>query len=368
MKGMDRRGVLAVGAALPVTAALPASRPVSGASDGPARLSLNENAFGPSPRVARAITGALPDLARYADQADADRLAARVAAIEGVGPEQLLFGDLLTTLGQHLAARPPAGGRFIYSAPGYTALVDSARPLGAEGIGVPLDNELRDDLPALSQAIDGHTRALFLVRPHNPSGTAHPWDRFSDFLATASKRTLVIVDEAYLDYDGPRANAVALTRAGANVAVFRTFEKIHGLAALPLGYVVAPAPLAKALKADGIGAAHSLSRMALIAADAALDDPTWTGEVRRRTIAGRDRLHAVLDRLGIVRSASRANFIFFRSPIEAARLRARLAQSGILVGRAFPPLGEWVRITVGTEAEVDRTISALQQALVDHSQ
>lgn len=359
-KGMDRRGVIAAGAALPLAAAGASSlaRP-----EKPARLSLNENAFGPSPRVARAVLAAMPDLARYADQADADGLARRIAGVEGVSPEQVILGDLLAALGLHLAAQFPAGGRFVYSLPGYTALVDAARPLGAQGIGVPLDPDLRDDLPALSQAIDADARALSLVRPHNPSGTTHPWDRFAAFVTDAARRTLVIVDEAYLDYDDPGKSAVALTRAGANVAIFRTFEKIHGLAGLPLGYLIAPLPLAQSLRGDGVGGAHGLGRLALAAAQAALDDPAWLAEVRRRTLAGRDRLHAALDALGLVHSASRANFVFFRSPAPADKLRARLAEAGVLVGRAFPPLDAWVRVTVGTEAEVDRTIAALRRAL-----
>jgi len=326
----------------------------------PARLSLNENAFGPSPRVARAMAAELPHLARYADQADADRLAARIAVIEGVAPDQILLGDLLESLGRYLAGQAPVGGRFVLSTPGYPALVDAARPLGGQGVGVPLAADLRDDLPALATAAQG-AKALFLVQPHNPSGTVHPPERFASFLRAVSARTLVIVDEAYLDYHEIATSAVAQTRAGANVAVFRTFDKIHGLAALPLGYAIVPRDLGAALRAQGIGAAHSLSRIALVAAEASLDDPAWRAQVRRRTIAGRDRLHGALDALGLEHSASVANFVFFRSPVPD--LRARLEQAGIQTGRPFAPFDQWLRITVGTEAEVTRTIAALHSAL-----
>lgn len=347
---MQRRDVLAASAALPWA--------------GTARLSLNENPFGPSPKVAAAILAALPYLARYADQADADRLAMRIAAYEGVGADQVILGDVLEPLGRALALAGGPGARLVYSDPGYTALIDAARPLGAQGVPVPLDQALRDDLPALATAADAHATALFLVHPHNPSGTAHDPAAALAFVRAVAERTLVIADEAYLDYaPDPRASLATLTRAGANVAVFRTFDKIHGLAALPFGYALVPRDLATRLRAAGVGAAHGLGRLALVAAEASLDDPEWVAQVRRRTIAGRERLHAALDALGLERSASQADFVFFKSPVAAAGLRERLAAGGIQVGRAFPPLDQWVRVTVGTEDEVGRTITALIAAL-----
>lgn len=354
---MKRRDILAAGAALPFS-------PMAAAANSSARLSLNENPFGPSPRVTAAITAALPRLARYADQADADRLAARVAALEGVAPDQVILGDVLEPLGRFLAMHGVQGGRFVYSDPGYTALVDAAHPLGGVGVPVVLDEGLRDDLATLKAAIDGRAKALFLVHPHNPSGTSHPFAVYAAFAREASQQTLVIADEAYLDYaPDSRASLVTLTREGANVVVFRTFDKIHGLAALPFGYALVPHNLARQLREAGVGGAHGLSALALVAAEASLGDPAWIAQVRRRTIAGRERLHQSLDGLGLKHSASEADFVFFASPIPAADLRARLAAQGIETARAFPPLGEWVRVTVGTEAEVARTIAALHAAL-----
>ncbi|MFT3965452.1 MAG: histidinol-phosphate transaminase [Sphingobium sp.] len=356
---LDRRGFFAAGALLPLmTDALPAA---TAGQAPPLRLSLNENPFGPSPAVRRALAAEAARLSRYADPDAADRLTRIVAEREGVPPGQIILGDILERLGIHLAAQAPAGGRFILSTPGYTALTDAAATLGGQTVGVPLDRNLANDLPALTEAVKGSARALFLVNPHNPTGIVGASAQWDSFLTDAAARTLVIVDEAYLDYDDlPRLTAARLTRAGHNVAVFRTFDKIHGLAALPFGYLVAPAPLAGSLRQSGVGAAHGLSRLALAGAEAALADTAWTQEVRRRTLAGRDRLSRALSRLGLEQTPSHANFLFFRSPAADA-LRAGLARSGILVGRTFPPLGDWIRITVGTEDEVTRTIHALEQ-------
>ena len=362
MTNLSRRGLMAAslaGAAVGQAVAEPREPPVAA----PIRVSLNENPFGPSPGARRALAAQLGRVDRYGDEFQSEALLTRIAAQEGVAPEQIVVGEILEALGLFLAARPPAGGRFVYSLPGYTALIDAARPLGGSGVGVPLDADLANDLPALSRAMTANTRALYLVNPHNPSGTVNDRAAFDAFLRDAARQALVIVDEAYLEYDDMARSAVRHTRAGLNVAVFRTLDKIHGLAGLPIGYILAPLPLARALRAAGFGDPHGLGRLALAVADAALADTDWVAQVRRRTLAGRVRLTAALDALHLQHSQSHANFVFFRSPVPADRLRHALAQRGILVARAFPPLAEWVRISVGTEPEVGRTIAALHDSL-----
>ena len=351
--GPSRRTVLAAAALAPAAPALARAAPV-------ADLSLNECAWPPSPRVTRALAAEFGALPRYADPAEAARLAAFIARIEGVTPDQIILGNVLEPLGQFLALRH-GGGSVVYTAPGYTALVDAAAPLGARGIPVPLTAAQANDLPALAAAIAPDTRALFLVNPHNPSGTITPTAQWHRFLGEAAQRTLVIVDEAYIEYADPAASAVALTRAGANLAVFRTFDKIHALAALPFGYAVVPAALGQALRAAGIGDPHALSRLAIVAARAALEDGARLAHVRAQTAAGRDRLHAAIDALGLERSRSVANFVFFRSPRGGDATRAQLRAAGIIAARPFPPLNDWVRVTVGTEAQVTQTIAALRR-------
>lgn len=357
-----RRDLLKGAGALPF-ASMPVPATLAATSPTPARLSLNENPFGPAPGVKRAIEAQLGTLDRYADAADALTLTQRIAALEGVSPEQIVLGEILDVLGRQLAGQGTPGGRFIHSVPGYTALVDAAKPFGGVPVPVPLDARLRNNLPVLAQAISGDTRALYFINPHNPTGTVNTRADLDDFLASAAARALVIVDEAYLDYDDPSASAVRLTRSGRNVAVFRTLDKIHGLAALPFGYTVAPVAVARSLREAGVGDPHGLGRLTITAASAALADRSWTFQVRRRTLAGRARLEATLDKLGLERSESHANFVFFKSPVPADGLRARLAEAGILVGRPFPPLDAWIRITVGTEEEVTRTIAALLAVL-----
>ncbi len=327
------------------------------------QLSLNENPYGPASSVRRVLDDTLRQVSRYGSEDAADRLVAQIAALEDIDPRQIVMGEILQVLGLFLAAQAPTGGRFVYSVPGYTALVDAARPLGGVAVGVPLAADLSNDLDALDRAVGHDTKALYLINPHNPSGTASARAAFDAFLSRIAQRALVVVDEAYLEYDDMALSAARLTREGHDVAVFRTLDKIYGLAGLPIGYLLAPRRLAAALQAAGFGDPHGLGRVQIAAAGAALADQDWVRQVRTRIVAGRIRLTAVLDRLGLEHSRSVANFVFFRSPGPADRLRQDLLRRGIVVARPFPPLDQWIRISVGTETEVTRTISALSDSL-----
>ncbi|MES2054855.1 MAG: histidinol-phosphate transaminase [Pseudomonadota bacterium] len=352
---LNRREWLAMSAAATVATALPArGRPAT------ARLSLNENEYGPSPRVAPAIARATPGIERYVDQNEVDALTRQIAALEGVASEQIVIGEVLEPLGLYLARQRPGGGGIVFSAPGYTALVDAAAPLGGRAVPVPLNADLENDLPALARAVDAQTLAVSLVNPHNPSGTVGDAAALHQFIAETAKRTLVVVDEAYLEYDDLAGrSAIRHVRSGANVLVFRTLAKIYGLAGLSIGYAVAPHALAKGLRQSGIGAPHSLNRLALAAAAAALADQAHVGSVRSSVAAERQRLTAVLNQSGLRHSESRANFVFFSTP-EAAGFRAAFVAAGIQVARPFPPLDDWIRISIGRPVDNDRVIAVLR--------
>jgi histidinol-phosphate aminotransferase len=328
------------------------------------RLSLNENPLGPSPLVVEAIQNALTEIARYAGD-DARALEQQIADREGVSPEQIILGEILDSLGLQLALDGGAGGEFIYSEPGYTALVDAVAPGGGVVVGVPLNAHLENDLPAIAARVTARTRAIYIVNPHNPSGTASEAVPFKAFLSEMSMRTTVIVDEAYLEFepDFVQKTAAELTRSGANVIVFRTFGKIYGLAGMSIGYAVAPKEAAASLKRNGLGAAHSLNRLAVAAAAASLRDPGYVDGMRLKVVEERQKWHALLDKLGRRRSDSRGNFVFFETGQPHEMTAAQLIRDGIEIARAFPPFDHWVRISIGLPAENVRARDAIKKLL-----
>lgn len=341
-------GVALSGLALPVAS----GGPKTVVRRARARLSLNENPFGPSSFVLAALRNQLGEVCRYTDDG-ADVLTRAIVARENVSADQIVLGEILGALGLHLAMNGPGGGEFIYSEPGYTALVDTVAPGGGVVIGVPLDQHLRNDLSAIAAKVSSRTRAIYLVNPHNPSGTVSDTATFNTFVHEMSKRATVIVDEAYLEFepDFTVRTAAGLTRAGENVVVFRTFGKIYGLAGLPMGYAVAPKALAASLKRAGIGVPETLDRPALAAATASLRDRGYIATIRAKVIVEREKWNSLFDALKLQHSDSRGNFVFFETGRPHRDVAAALGARGIEIGRAFPPLDHWARVSIGLPAE-----------------
>ena len=356
--GLALGGMLKENAQASPLAELPKSAP-----KGTIKLSLNESPFGPSPKVVEAVRRHAADLSRYSGDEHA-AVSRHIAKLEGVSGDQVLLGEVLEPLGLHLGLQG-AGGEFIYSSPGYTALVEAAKPVGGVPIPVPLNSKLENDLDALAARITGKTRALFLVNPHNPSGTVTPGPELLNFIRDISRRTLIIVDEAYLEYtdDFKERTAVGLVAADANVAIFRTFSKIRGLASLPFGYAVLPAALARELRARGAGIPHVVGRLSLVAAGESLADYSHLEKVRQVVRDERRKWHAWLDQAQLRHSDARGNFIFFESPQLQSEVAVGMRRRGVEIGRAFPPLDHWTRITIGTPTENTQARNLLREVL-----
>jgi histidinol-phosphate aminotransferase len=370
MTQWSRRAVLkssglAVGASL-ISKAPAAQNPPS--ADGkPIHLNLNENAFGASPRVPQAIQDELSRISRYADAGSAEALAEQIAAYERVPVDQIVLGEILGALGLYLGSNGGPGGEFVYSTPGYLALIDAASRVGGVGVPVPLNAKYKNDLPALAGRITSKTRAIYLINPHNPTGTVNDDPSFKHFLRDVSQKAPVIVDEAYLEYtaDFETRSAVSLVREGADVLVFRTFDKIYGLAGLPIGYSIVPRALGSALRKQGLGDAESLGRLNIAAASAALADQTHVRQVRSGIAAERQKWTAVLDDLKLTHTDSQANFIFFNANRPQEGLASALRDREILIGRSFPPYVNWVRITIGRPEENSYTQQSLRAIVRD---
>jgi histidinol-phosphate aminotransferase len=362
-RALIKSSSLAVGASL---------LPAAGAVGHPAtpdrkliHLNLNENAFGPSQRVRNAIQGELSRVSRYADASAAQAFAEQIAAYERVPVDQIVLGEILGALGLYLGSKGGPGGEFVYSTPGYLALIDAASHVGGVGIPVPLNAEYRNDLPALADRVNSKTRALYLINPDNPTGTVNDDPSFKHFLREVSQRAPVIVDEAYLEYtpDFETRSAVSLVRDGADVLVFRTFDKIHGLAGLPIGYSIVPRALGNALREQGVGDAESLGRLNIAAASAALADRTHVQQVRSAVAGERRKWSAVLEDLRLTRTDSQANFVFFDAGRPQKLVADAMRERGVVIGRSFPPYANWVRITIGLPAE-NRTAQESLRAIV----
>jgi histidinol-phosphate aminotransferase len=329
------------------------------------RLSLNENPYGPSPDVVRSVQLELGRLNCYADETLSRRFAEQVAAYEQVSVDQVVLGEILDVLGLYLARSAGPGSEFMYSTPGYLALIDAAVSAGGTGVPVPLNAQYQNDLTTLKSKLNARTRAIYLINPHNPTGTINDDQEFKSFLRESGQQSVVIVDEAYLEYtsDFAARSAVSLVREGANVVVFRTFDKIHGLAGMPIGYALAPRTMADELRKQGVGAAEDLGRLNLVGASAALADSAQVENTRKTVAKERELWLSLLSELKLPHTDAQANFVFFDAGRPQPILAAAMRERGVDIGRPHPPYTNWARITIGLPAENRLAQTALRAAL-----
>ena len=299
-----------------------------------------------------ALRRSLAGIDRYPlDEPDA--LIADIATFEGVSQDQIILGEVLRDLGLYLGVSKAPGAEVLLADPGFPEVADAAARVGGVGIKIPLTATGEHDLPAFSAAVSERTVAIFIVNPHNPTGTVVYSEDLLQFARRESTRTLVIINEAYLDYtdDFTRRTAVGLVREGQNVAVFRTFAKAYGLGGLQIGYLVAPSELAAALRAQGIGAPRSQNLLSVAAARAALNDQSFVSDVRAIISQERGLWEHDFHDLGLTHTTARGNFVFVNVNRPHAEFAAAMASAGVLIGRHFPPWDTWVRITLGTPDE-----------------
>lgn len=320
------------------------------------KLNTNENPYPPSPTVARAVLDELAEegekLRLYSDPG-AFELRRAASEVTGFPVEQILHGngsdELLALL---IRACLEEGEAVAYPWPTYTLYETLARSVGApiRTVSFADDFALPDDLLGIE------AKLVFVASPNSPSGTRHDNERLRAL--ARSLPGLLVIDEAYADFASD--NALELARELDNVVVLRTFSKSYSLAGMRVGLLFGAGAVISALAK--VKDSYNLDRLAIAAAAAALRDQSWMRDNVRKICATRDRLTQALSELDFRVLPSEANFVFARaaSPERAGQLFEQLKQRRILV-RYFPTpeLGDGLRITVGTDAEVDELLSAL---------
>lgn len=318
-------------------------------------LSSNENPNGVTKGVVAAIQKEIPHINRYAAK-DGAAFVQYVANVEKVKPSQIVIGEDLEALGIYLSLKKGKNAKFIYSVPGYPALVNAGASVGGTIISIPLNNQGENDLPAIEAAIDEHTAAVYLVNPHNPTGTFSDPKIFHDFIHRISQKVVVVVDEAYLEYTGvyKQATAINNVKEGDNVIVFKTLAKAYGLGGLDIGYSIASDSLADLLHSKGVGDTHSLNRIAIAAAREVLADTIALNHTIELAIKERDKWEKFFATNHLKYTNSKASYVFFDLGIKDKNLKQLYLDKGILIGNAYPPYDSWVRITIGNPEENEK--------------
>jgi histidinol-phosphate aminotransferase len=326
---------------------------------GQARLSANENPYGPGPAAREAIQQALTDGWKYSFGEDM-ALKKLIAERENLTPGHVILGDGSSEI-LHIAGvvYGAGGGEIIHATPTFAMVADYARELGATVHAVPLDQALTHDLTAMAARISKQTRLIYICNPNNPTGTLVPGRQIREFIAATPKEIVVFVDEAYLDLSDDLAEHTAVTRvqAGDNVIVARTFSKLHGLAGLRIGYALARPDIVQRLERLKLPV---LGTLGVRAATASYQDDAFQVESRKRIAEGVAITVKALEERRIQYAPPRGNFVFFNTGQPAAEFLGAMRERGFSLGRPFPPYTTWCRVSMGRVEQMQAFAAALR--------
>ena len=322
------------------------------------KLNTNENPYGPSPKVLDAVRAEASDSLRLYPDPNSDRLRAGIAACHGVTPDQVFVGNGSDEVLAHafLALlrhdQPILFPDITYSFyPVYCGLYEIAYrtlPL-TETFEIRVDDYLTPN------------GGIIFPNPNAPSGRLLASAEIERLLA-GNPDSVVIIDEAYIDFGGE--SAVAWVARHPQLLVTRTLSKSHALAGLRVGYAIGQAHLIEALNRvkDSFNS-YPLDRFAQAGALASMEDRTYFESICAKVVATRERLVAEMTQLGFDVLPSAANFIFARHPgHDGAALAAALRERSIIVRHFRQPerISPFLRITVGTDAQCDALLAALK--------
>ena len=353
-----RPGILDIEAYVPGESRLP-----SGVK--PAKLSSNETPLGPSAKAIEAYKAAAGDLERYPDgQATALRKA--IALRYGLNPDRIVCGagsDEILTMLAHAYLGP--GDEAIYTEHGFLVYRIAILTNGATPVVAP-EKDLRTDVDAILARVTDRTRMVFIANPNNPTGTYVPIDEVRRLRAGLRGDIILVLDGAYAEYvqKNDYEAGMELVATTNNTVMTRTFSKIHGLAALRIGWGYFPAEIADVL--NRIRGPFNMSSPAIAAGTAAITDTEHMEKAVVHNATWLPWLETEIGKLGLTVTPSVANFILIHFPREEGRTAkdadAFLKSRGIIL-RMVGSYGlvHCLRMTIGTENENKRVVSALSE-------
>ena len=330
------------------------------------KLSSNENPYGPSQKVLKAITESFENACRYPYEYMSE-LQKKLAKKHGVEPESIIItGGSTEALKLSGLAVANQSGEVIAGQPTFLALADYAKSWGATVKWIPVDSNKGYDLKSIEQNISNKTKMIFLCNPNNPTGTLLDKNDLVEFCQKVSKKTVIFSDEAYYDYieDTEYPSMDYLVRKNQDVIVSKTFSKVYGLAGLRIGYLVIRPELADRLfgKYTPYGREKIVAQtnvLAVAAATEALKDEEFYNFSLNKAKEEKSKIYKLLDYLNLKYVKSSTNFIFFESKKHIDELGAQMLDKEVIIGRPFPPFYDWCRISTGTSEEVDKFINGM---------
>lgn len=329
------------------------------------KINFNENPYGPSEKVMEAMQYAFKYAMRYGYPDGG--ITQAIADHHGVGRENVLLGagsgEILEVVGLTYLDHSK---KVVGVEPSYGSVYSHASGIDAETLLLPLEADYNQNVQRMIDATNRNARDVgfvYLCNPNNPTGLPVSAAEVEALLDGIPEDMPVLIDEAYHHFveDPSYATSIPHVLEGRRVIIARTFSKIYGMAAMRLGYAIAPADMIEEMSAYSTGSTNALVRWG---GAAALEDKESERWVRDTTIRLRKRTTAALEDFGYEVIPSDTNFIMVhvRRPVQEVARDFR--ERGILVGRPFPPMLEHLRVSIGTEEEMDAFLNAFEDLYV----
>jgi histidinol-phosphate aminotransferase len=324
-------------------------------------LNFNENPYGPTPKALEALDACGPAAARYPDELY-EQVRDALAQTHGVARENILLGCGSTEI---LRAADltflTSGQSVVVAETTFEAVLNYARVAQARPVKVPLTADHRHDLPKMAEACTSKTGLVYVCNPNNPTGTIVTRNELADFIPRVPSTALILVDEAYFHFaENPQyASVIDWIAKHPNLMVARTFSKIYGMAGMRLGYAIG--------SKENIAAMHDQilrdngNAAVLAAALASLADKDYVASSRARMNATRRWLAAQLAQDGRSFIPSEANFMMIDMGTDVVPVIEKFRARNILVGRRFPSMSNYLRVTIGTQPETEAFVAALRE-------
>ena len=327
------------------------------------RLGSNENPYGPSAEARKAMAAIMDEGNRYPFNTS-NELRDLLAKKEGVSPDHILIGagssELLCLAGMSAGLE---GGAVLSAFPVFRLLMEYAQKFNARWDKVNLDEYLVHDLNALASAYKPDTKIVFIINPNNPTGTIVDPSKLKAFCEEMSKKTIVYSDEAYLEFLEPsqQHSMVELVKKGHNVIVSRTFSKIHGLAGMRLGYVVAPPDLINKMAERQVWG--NINQAGIAAAKASMDNTEFMTYTRKMNAGARDHLCKYLDSKKWFYGKSITNVVLFPAPKDGKIILEETEKRGFQIRIWDYQDREWCRVSIGTLDEMKAFTKAFDEVV-----
>jgi histidinol-phosphate aminotransferase len=317
-------------------------------------LNANENPYGVSPMAQKALNEAIAGGNRYGFVSnDRDKFKQKLAEREGLSKEHILLSagssEILGILGGYYGRDK---GNMIFAFPTFWLLGEYAKNLGVEVVNVPLNQDKKHDLNTMLSKINRKTKLLQVCNPNNPTGTIVNSEELKNFCIEASRKTVVFIDEAYIEFLPDRPTMAGLVANNPNIIVGRTFSKVYGMAGLRLGYAIAHPKTIIEMDKMQQGGSISTSLTSVAAASAAVDDQDFIKSVLEKNKATKEFTASLLQSLKIPYIPSYTNFIYFSLAKYPSDFVKDMAQNNVLVRMFAENEEKWGRVSMGTMEEM----------------